>query len=664
MRRILVGLVAAVSIAVAGFVGFGWYVQHRAEGEVDTAFAQIRSSGGKADHGKVSFDLRTRTLTIADISGESAAQPPVSVKIGAIRMAGVNQPDAARLSAESIEINDLEVSAQVAGAQPARITYKAPQVTMKDYSGPTRMQGPPAGSSLFDVYRFLAQQFTTVSASSVTMPRTNGTIDYGTAALGTADFIYSGLVIDGIKDGRIASEKLDELTFTMNLPHPAGQVGNTPEKLTGRIANIVYLDIDANAMVAALDPEKARDDRVYRVFRQASTGAYELTAAQGIRMRMDGSTVDDVGLRPSQMQLPALLAAIPQTASPPTPAQARELMEKLAGVYGAVQIANAEMRGLSVETPQGPFKLAAMRFALADGKGDFAIEGLDGRSPQGPVKMGRFALKSFDIAGLMRLSAQFANPAERPAPSQALEFFKVLAGVELKDLVAPYKATSKQVTIDNVSLTWGQLVGPIPTQAHLVAKMAGPVDASNPAVLPLLAAGIDSLALDADLGLGWTEASGAFAIEPLKIELSNLLGASAKLALSHVSRDTFTPDPQKAMAMAAQIETGTLELTLRDLGAVDILIAQYARAHTISRDAARQAIIDSIKAGGDQFAAANPDAAAAVDAFSRFIETPHQTLTLKLSPRAQVPTLQLVQLLGIDPSSALAQFKIEASTGL
>ena len=43
---------------------------------------------------------------------------------------------------------------------------------------------------------------------------------------------------------------------------------------------------------------------------------------------------------------------------------------------------------------------------------------------------------------------------------------------------------------------------------------------------------------------------------------------------------------------------------------------------------------------------------------------PGQTLIIKLTPRAKVPAMQLVQLLKTDPLIALAQFRIEASTGL
>lgn len=664
MKRVLAGVLAIVVLAIAGFFGFQGYVQHRAATEVEAAFEQIRSGGAKASHGKVAFDPWTRTLAIADIKVEKAepdAPPSLTLSIGNIALAGLTQPDAARVAADSIEINDIEIGAQLP-APAAHLTYKAPQLLVKDYAGPARIATPPAGSSRLDLVRTLVQQFTAISAASITIPRLNGTMNTGTTAPGAGEFSYAGLVIGNVRDGRIASYKLDEMTFTTTT---AGQpqAGINAGKMTGRIVDIVNTDIDSSAIAALLDPDKAKDDRIYRIQRHATTGAYEVTSELGVRIRIDGITMDDIGLRPSRVQLPALLAAIPQSATPPSPVQARELLDKFAGLYEALQVGNAEMRGLSIETPQGPAKLASLRFNLTDGKVDFSVEGLDGRSPQGPVKLGRFALKSFDIAGLLRLSAQFTDPFNRPAPAETLEFLKVLEGIELKDFSAPYKTSNKPVKVDNVNLSWGQFVGPIPTQAHLVAKLAGPVDASNPALLPLLAAGIDTAAVDADVGAGWTESSGAFALSPVRIELSNLLTLSAGLSLAHVPRELFTPDARQAINAAAQIETGTFELTLRDLGVVDLLVAQYARGHNLTREAARQAIIDSIKAAGEQ-ANANPDVPAAVEAIVRFIETPRQTLTLKLTPRAKVPTMQLFALLRTEPSLAAAQFAIEASTGL
>ncbi|CCD93484.1 conserved exported hypothetical protein [Bradyrhizobium sp. ORS 375] len=668
MKRVVIGILVAVTLGVGGFVGVPWYAQARAEREVEASFAQIRQNGASASHGKVAFDLWSRKLTIADVKIESAAQPPASISFGTITANGLSQPDNGHVAASSIEVSDVAIAGQIPGPAALRVSYKLPQIVVKDYAGPARFATIPTGSGLLESYRALIQQFVAINASALTIPRATGTMEGGPAA-GPAEFTYSGFTVENIKDGRIASYRLDEVAFTMSMQQPAnkfaasaGQSGKI-EKMQGRIADIVHRDIDAGAFLAVLDPEAAKDDSSRRIYGRVTTGAYEVSSDAGVRMRMDGISLDEFSVRPSRLQLPALIAALPaSTAAQPTPEQAREIMERVAGLYEGLGIRNAEMRGMAIETPQGPLKLAAIRVDLRDGKGDIAVEGFDGNSPNGPVKLGRFALKGFDVASLLRFAAKYAAQDAKPAPADAVVLLKLLDGVELKGLTAPYKAGDKPVRIDNISLDWGQFVGPIPTKARLAAKMAGPLDTANPALLPLLVAGIDTAAVDADLGLGWTESAGTFALEPFKLEVSNLVAASANVSLSQVPREVFTIDLQQATTAAAKIEASGVALTLRDLGVVDVLVANYARGHAIPRDAARKALIDSIKAIGAQVAADNVDAASAVDALSRFIERPRQTFTLKLSPRAKVPAMQLAQLIAIDPPSALAQFKIEAQT--
>ncbi len=129
--------------------------------------------------------------------------------------------------------------------------------------------------------------------------------------------------------------------------------------MTGEIANLSARDFDATAAAAILDPQKANDDRYYRLYGKTSAGPYTVTSALGLRMRIDQMTIDDVGARPSRLQLPALFAMMQAAgATPPTPAQTRELIDKMAALYEGMRIGTAEMRGLSAETPQGPFKLA------------------------------------------------------------------------------------------------------------------------------------------------------------------------------------------------------------------------------------------------------------------------------------------------------------------
>jgi len=659
MVKILMGLAAAVVIAVGGFFGFEFYTQHRIARDVDAAFEQMRAGGGKASHGKVSFDLRSRTLRIDDIATESATQPPLRMKIASVTASGVGQPDPARFSADSIEASDLEIGASIAGPADGKLTYKMPRVVVKDYSGPASMPPPPASKSIIDAYRSGLEQFAAVSAASVSAPSIAGTINFGATMSG--EFVYSGVALRDIKDGKIAAMQVDRADFTVDAQH-AGK----PDKMTGEIANLTSRDFDAAAIAAILDPQKANDDRYYSFYGTTTAGPYTMTSAQGLRMRIDQMTIDGVGARPSRLQLPALFAMI-QAAGPttPTPAQTREMIDKMAALYEGMRIGTAEMRGLSAETPQGPFKLQAIRFNLEDGRiGEFAVEGLDTKTPKGPLKLGRFALKSLDIANFMRISAQFTDPARPPTPELIAGLFPLIQGIEVKGVTAPFKNTGRSVNLDSFDVNWGQFVGSIPSKARLTAKLTMPVDAADPSMKALVAAGLDTLAADGDIGAEWTEAARSFVVDVPKLEIGGLLKASARIALANVPRQAFSANAAQAIGAAAQIEAGAIELTVRDLGSVDVAVVQYARAQNVSRDVARKTIVDSIMASSQDVATANPDATAAVQALARFVENPGQTLVIKLTPLGKVPALQLFQALKTDPLVALAQFRIEASTGL
>jgi hypothetical protein len=664
MIKILIGLVAAIVIATGGFFGFEFYVQHRVAGEVEAAFDQIRATGSKASHGKVSFDLSSHTITVADIAAESATQPPASVKIASFTASGVSQPEATRFTADSIEATGVAVDGSMAVGSGWHFAYKAPRIAIRDFSGPAGPKPSPALSSAADVYRFALENFAAVTASSVTAPSVTATASVpGAAGAQAFDYTYSNLALRDIRDGRIAAMTVDRAGFTANIQ----QDGKT-EKFGGEFESMAAYDFDSAAALAMLDPARANDDKYYRAYRQITVGAYAATLQKGMRMRMDGMTIDEVGLRPSRLQfsqLMAIVASAPPPGTTPTPAQTRDVLEKAAGIYEGIRIGNAEMRGIALDTPEGPFKLAAIRLNLENGKiGEFALEGLDARSPKGPVKVGRFALQSLDVASFIRISAQYSNPAQPPSPDLLLGLVPLIEGVEVKGFSAPYKNTGKPINVEVFSLDWGQFIGPIPSKARLIAKMSAPLDATDLGQQMLVAAGITTTVIDADLGAAWTEASRSFALEPVTLELGGVLKGSARVSFANVPREMFSTNPLQAAVMAAQIEAGTIEIALRDTGGVDLAVAQYARAQQVSRDAARRAIIETIKAGSTAMAANNPDALAVAGALTRFIETPGGTLTIKLTPRGKVPAMQLVGALKTDPLSALARFQVEASTGL
>lgn len=661
MLKILGGLLAAVLIAAGGYFGFEFYVHQRIERDIDAAFAGIQQNGGKASHGKVAFDLWTRTATVADIAVESPAQPGLTLKIGEFTAVGAKS-DAGRFSADKIAIAQAEIGGTLPAQTKPQLAYKAPRIEIVGYSGPAgplRAANPGVPG---DIWRIVLEQFGKVSAASITFPTLTGHMAAGSGAT-LGDYTYSGLAFRDIRDGKIAAMTVDRVSFTA----PVQAAGKT-DTMNGEAADLAAYDFDGAATLAMFDPARANDDKYYPAYRQLKFGAYTASASNGLKMRLDGITVNEVGINPARMQfskIMAVLDALPPPGTAPTPQQSREALDQAAALYEGFSLGSAELRSLTMDLPEGPFRLGTIKLAkLENGKlQEFAIEGLEARAAEGPVKLGRFALRSLDIANLLRAAAQL-GAVRNPAPEQLASLLLLLEGTEIRNLTAPYKKTGQPVNIDTLTLGWGHFVGPIPTKATAALRMSGPVDASDPEPFnALAAAGMNSATINLDLGAAWNEGTQSFALEPVTVEIGGLISVAARLSFANVPREVFSLNPLQAAIMAAQINVGSLEIALRDNGGVDLALQQYARRQNVSVEEARRAIVEDIRNKGTEVASVNPDTQAIAGAITAFIENPRGTLTIKLAPRGRVAMMEVVQSLKDTPLEALGRFRVDASNG-
>ena len=149
----------------------------------------------------------------------------------------------------------------------------------------------------------------------------------------------------------------------------------------------------------------------------------------------------------------------------PTQKQLDQLMPKLAGIYEGLRVGSLELRGLSVEAPGGGVQIGLMRFAsLENGRlSELAFEGLDARGGKTPLKFTRFALKGFDIAGLMRMAPRL-GPGQKPTPADIADALRLIDGLDVKNLVTPYGNTAKTVNVDTLDLSWGTYIGGVPSK--------------------------------------------------------------------------------------------------------------------------------------------------------------------------------------------------------
>ena len=467
-----------------------------------------------------------------------------------------------------------------------------------------------------------------------------------------------------IRDGRIASMTVDRVGFSATM-----DLAGKQEKMTGEVADLAAYDFDAAATLAMFDPARAKDDKVYRGYRQMKSGVYTASFSSGLKFRIEGMTANDIGIKPSKLQFPQLMAILEATPPPgttPTPAQTRDLMEKAAGLYEGIFIGGAEVRGLSMETPEGPFSLTAVRLgSLDNGKlAEFALEGLDARSPQGPVKVGRFALKSLDIANFVRMSAQLATTRGSPGPEQLAAMLLLLEGTELRNLVAPYKDDRRAGEHRYAEPQLGPVRRPDPDAGtrHAENVRAGGRDRPG-AVQPARRRRNDQCRGQFRSRRGVEREHARFRAGTGDVrDRRPAHGGGARVVHQCGARGVFgQPAAGRADGGAGRGRSAGNRAARQ--WRCRLAVANHARTQRLSRDDARRALVTQIRATAMQIAAANPDAMAIAGAITRFIETPRGTLTVKLTPRGKVPMMALIDAMRTDPMAALARFQVDASNG-
>jgi hypothetical protein len=300
--------------------------------------------------------------------------------------------------------------------------------------------------------------------------------------------------------------------------------------------------------------------------------------------------------------------------------------------------------------------------------GELALEGLDAKPPFGdPVSFGRVALKGFDLANFMRLmGTELATPPGQPPSFDRLAgMHNLLEGFEIKSVLVPDPKTGRKGQID-ASVTSGQHIGSVPTDVRGSLKLSMPISAPapEPFINLLAAAGLSTLVAEADLGVRWIEADQALALEPATVEVGGFASLSVRTSITKVTRDLFSTDVIKAMEGALGAEMGSIEVTLRDLGMVDILAAEVTRLSGQGPEAGRSLLLEQWTRGAQQQAQIHPGAQSFYDAVGRFLQGKGETLTVRLTPRGRVRVLALMEALRLTPpeGALFAAFTVEASS--
>ena len=134
MRKVVTGVLAVLALTMGGYALAASWAQHRANQEVELAFAAIAPKGGSLRHGAVDFDLWRGELSLFNVVAERAGEAKAAFRIGSIQASGITPLGAGRVSAKRLEIGDLEIDWTI--GVDSHVICRIPQLAIVDYSGP------------------------------------------------------------------------------------------------------------------------------------------------------------------------------------------------------------------------------------------------------------------------------------------------------------------------------------------------------------------------------------------------------------------------------------------------------------------------------------------------------------------------------------------------
>ena len=207
MRKVLAGLAVALIVGVGGYFGVVYWAQYVVAREVEAVLDGWRASLGSATHGRIEFDLWTRTLKVSDVVVQSRTAPHPKIALAQVIASGIDLSG----KATRVEIVDLETSDMLPGRAGVRMDQKAPHVTLTGFSA--RPLAPRKVASMFDMTRLWLDQFSAITAATIEVPSLTVTLTPIEGATRSpalsAEYTYTNLVLRDVHDGRFAEATMD-----------------------------------------------------------------------------------------------------------------------------------------------------------------------------------------------------------------------------------------------------------------------------------------------------------------------------------------------------------------------------------------------------------------------------------------------------------------------
>ena len=668
-KKLAIGLVAVVLLAVAGYFGVRAFGERTARAEVERAFEEIRRRGATARFADASVDPAAKAIVLSGVE-IGAADGSAAVRIARLTATGAEPPRDGYAEAEVLDLEGVEITLTGPAAFGGTLSYAIPKVMIDRFRGPVVPVAAPAEEKTpFGAASFALRQFAATSAAKATIPAMRMRHVPAKAGAVPVEVAYEGIAAEQIGAGKVRSLLIDKLGFSGPDEVPAQGAAAGTARQEGQIAGIVAARIDTAPFLAVLtgvSPGRNQDD-YQAVYGKVVTGSYQVKHHDGSTAGADSFLLEHVGIKPSAIALDRLieLDALSRKGPDFSMAELGDLVEQTRRIIDGLAFRTFAMTGLTATSKGETMRIAAVRLdGFAAGVLDtFEIDRLDGLdADKRPVRAGQLTVRRLDLKAL----AELARHVDQPSALGALGLFKVVSGVEAEAIEVPYEgengsAPGQTVRIGALTLGWGNVLGELPTTLRFEMKdVSGPISAADGEPFVYLAnAGVTSATMSTTLNIAYEPTSQELQIAPASVKLDKAFSVSLDTGIGDLPKEAFA-DAAAAFGALGEVTARPLTLKVENLGLAELMLQQLAEASGVTAEEIRNDLKAQVDEIAGVLAQVNPDVTAVAEAIKSFISAPH-TLTLSATPRSQTPLLPL--LLADAPFGALSAFSLLATAG-
>ncbi len=514
----------------------------------------------------------------------------------------------------------------------------------------------------------LAERLAKLSARSISIPLIEVTQDLPDVTGVTS---YKDIVLRDIRNG-VITEALLPSTVTSTKAKPGkSTLGNFEMTM----ADSVMRETDMPLLLRFVYDKAKEGEALKTAIAEQRVGKTLYRIGGEMTVSVTNISLRDLKLRPLKQPLASFVPELQKQAQSPASDRGKASLGFAADLLTAMSYGHMEMNGFSMDgKPPGsttPITFTMDRlsgFGGGDQPGRFSMQGLRVAANDTRVNFGEFTLDGLDLSALWDVLRKYDGTTSSELssldPRSFIPKLNVLRIVGV-DIDVPDTRTVGQRIQAKLGLfetRMANFIGPVPANVGITLDgltMNIPPDTKEKGLTDILALGYKSLDIAMRYDQVWDETTRTLKLNEFSLKSAGMFSASAKTEIGNVGKEAFTLDKAVAAVAALGVSAKNLEVSVRNDGLFEKLLAQQAQLQKRKPDDVRAELAAGATLMAPLLLGDHPGAKLIGAALGKFIAEPKN---IRIGAVAKGGGLGMADFVAVsDPRTLLKKLDITAS---